>query len=87
MDVVRRLVQTGVGRRAAGKRILIAQRAATHRRVEAERVAPAACAPAVMAHHRAAVRAEVNVFQHLAERARVKAKHGKRNTHKKEPSS
>ena len=72
MDVVRGLVQTGVGRRAAGERVLVAQRAAAHRRVQAERVAPSAAASsAVMAHHRAPVRAEVYVLQHL--RARVKA--------------
>jgi len=67
-QIVRRLVQTGVGRGAAGERILVAQRAATHRRIEAERVAPASAADTsscVMAHHRAPVGAQVNVLQHL----------------------
>ena len=66
-----RLVQTGVGRRAAGERILVAQRAAAHRRIEAERVASPSCATdtssssSMMAHHRAPVGAQVNVLQHL----------------------
>jgi hypothetical protein len=72
-QIVRRLVQTGVGRGAAGERILVAQRAAAHRRIEAERVAPASAAntttssssSCVMAHHRAPVGAQVNVLQHL----------------------
>jgi hypothetical protein len=72
-QIVRRLVQTGVGRGAAGERILVAQRAAAHRRIEAERVAPASTAntttssssSCVMAHHRAPVGAQVNVLQHL----------------------
>ena len=70
-QVVGRLVQTGVGRRAAGERILVAQRAAAHRRIEAERVASPSCATdtssssSMMAHHRAPVGAQVNVLQHL----------------------
>lgn len=72
-QIVRRLVQTGVGRGAAGERILVAQRAAAaHRRIEAECVAPASAAntttsssSCVMAHHRAPVGAQVNVLQHL----------------------
>ncbi|EFX78979.1 hypothetical protein DAPPUDRAFT_245351 [Daphnia pulex] len=71
-QIVRRLVQTSVGRGAARERILVAQRAAAHRRIEAERVAPASAAntttsssSCVMAHHRAPVGAQVNVLQHL----------------------
>lgn len=76
MQVVRRLVQTGVGRRAAGERILVTQRTATHRRIEAERVATTSTATtgSVMAHHRAPVRAQVNVFQHLSKRFEKKGK-------------
>ena len=69
-QIVRRLVQTGVGRRTAGERILVTQRTATHRRIEAERVTPASAtdttsSTCVMAHHWAPVGAQVNVLQHL----------------------
>lgn len=69
-QMMRRLVQTGVGRRTAGERILVAQRTAAHCRIEAERVASSSSAASstntsVMAHHWAPVGAQVNMFQHL----------------------
>lgn len=58
VQMMRRLVQTGVGRRTARERVLVTQRATTHRRIEAERVASAsstattsASTTSVMAHH------------------------------------
>lgn len=54
-----RLVQTGVGRGAARQGIL-AEGAAAHCRVEAQCIGPGA-----VADHRAAIRAQVDVLEHL----------------------
>lgn len=80
-QMMRRLVQTGVGRRTAGERILVAQRTAAHCRIEAERVASSSSAASstntsVMAHHWAPVGAQVNMFQHLHIPKKTKTKNG-----------
>lgn len=79
LDVMVRLVQTGIRGRAARQRILVTQGAtAAHGRVEAERVAPTPgrgitrrrrSTPVI--HHGIPVRAQVHVLQHLSKHNKI----------------